>query len=122
MENFAEQGELISGKKPTPGKRSMPTRIINNIPRKVLLRPDSIITWSDISKTPEEIALKHPEMFPTQLVSRLIEWFTGFDQTVVLDPFSGIGSSVLAAEKMGKTGIGLELSADYISKARNRPP
>ena len=121
MENFAEQGELISGENPTPRKRPMPSRRTNNLDGKAWLR-NSISIWSDISKTPEEIALKHPAMFPTQLVSRLVESFTKFDQTVVLDPFSGIGSSVLAAEKMGKTGIGLDLSADYISKARNRPP
>ena len=51
-----------------------------------------------------------------ELAFRLIKLFTRSDQTVVLDPFSGIGSSVLATENMGKTGIGLELSADYISK------
>ena len=99
----------------------MPSRRVNNIYGRMLIT-NSIRMWNDISKTPEEIALKHPEMFPTELAFRLIKLFTRSDQTVVLDPFSGIGSSVLAAENMGKTGIGLELSADHISKARNRPP
>ena len=83
---------------------------------------NSIGIWSDISKTSEETALKHPAMFPAQLVSRLIESFTRPDQTVILDPFSGIGSTAIAAEALGRLGIGLEISPEYISKARKRPP
>ena len=40
---------------------------------------------------------------------------------MILDPFSGIGSTALAAEAMGKLGIGLDISEDYIEKAGNRP-
>ena len=60
-------------------------------------------------------------MFPTRLATRLLESFTRPDQTVILDPFSGIGSTALAAEAMGKLGIGLDISEDYIEKAENRP-
>ena len=82
---------------------------------------NSISIWSDIAKTPEEMGLRHPAIFPTQLAGRLIESFTRADQNVVLDPFSGMGSTGLAAERMGKTGIGLDISPDYIQRARNRP-
>ncbi len=60
-------------------------------------------------------------MFPVQLVTRLIESLTTSDQRVVLDPFVGVGSTVIAAEAVGKIGVGLDLSADYITKARTRP-
>jgi hypothetical protein len=36
----------------------------------------SISIWSDLSKTPEEIELGHPAMFPLAVVARLIEMFT----------------------------------------------
>ena len=120
MENNAEQGRLISTENPTKRKRPAPSKIANDLDGKSWLR-NSISIWSNISKTPEEAALKHPAMFPTQLVSRLVESFTNSDQTMILDPFSGIGSTVLVAEMMGKIGIGLDISAEYIAKAKSRP-
>lgn len=80
----------------------------------------SISVWRDIKKSPEERALKHPAMFPSELVERLILCFTRSDETVVLDPFCGSGSTLVAAQKMGRTGIGFELSEDYARLARSR--
>ena len=120
MEDLAEQGQLIAQESPKPRKRAATSRKANDLDGKTWLK-NSISLWNDIHKTAEEVSLKHPAMFPTQLVTRLIESFTKSDQTVILDPFSGIGSTVLAAEMMGKLGIGLEISAEYISKASARP-
>ena len=120
MEKSFEQGELISRENPTRRRRTVSSRKANDLDGKAWLK-NSISIWSDISKTPEETALKHPAMFPTQLVSRLVESFTRSGQTVVLDPFCGIGSTVLAAEMMGKLGIGMDISAEYIAKAERRP-
>ena len=82
---------------------------------------NSISLWADIRKTPEEVALKHPAMFPAQLAAKLIQCFTTMDDRIVLDPFVGIGSTVLAAEALGKTGIGFDVSEEYVKKARGRP-
>ena len=120
MEKPVEQGELIPRENQTRRKRTVSSRKANNLDGKTWLK-NSISIWSDIFKTPEETALKHPAMFPTQLVSRLVESLTRPDQTVVLDPFSGIGSTVLAAERIGKLGIGVDISAEYIAKAEKRP-
>jgi DNA modification methylase len=38
----------------------------------------------------------------------------GTGRCVVLDPFVGIGTSVLVAEKHGRTGVGLDLSSEYL--------
>mgnify|MGYP001587659526 CR=1 FL=1 len=38
----------------------------------------------------------------------------------VLDPFSGAGSSGVAALKLGRSYIGLELNADYVAIAEKR--
>jgi DNA modification methylase len=81
----------------------------------------SISVWNDIKKTSEEIAFRHPAMFPIALPMRLIECFTKDDEKVVLDPFAGVGSTAVAAEAMGKTGIAIELSEDFVQKARQRP-
>ena len=38
----------------------------------------------------------------------------------VLDPFSGSGTTVAQAVKLGRSGIGIELSADYAAMSRRR--
>lgn len=80
----------------------------------------SISIWSDIRKTKEEARLKHPAMFPELLVNRLIQCFTTGGDPFILDPFMGSGSTLFAANNMGKFGIGFELNPDYIELARTR--
>ncbi len=80
----------------------------------------SISIWSDIKKTPEEVALGHPALFPVELPRRLLRCFTNAEDNVVLDPFVGLGSTVLAAEELGKTGIGLDIYPNFIKKAEER--
>lgn len=81
---------------------------------------NSISVWSDIRKSTEEGRLKHPAIFPEMLVERLIETFLPLNGEVILDPFAGSGSTVITAEKMGKTGIGIELSHEYAQVASQR--
>ncbi|MCX7840821.1 MAG: site-specific DNA-methyltransferase [Anaerolineae bacterium] len=80
----------------------------------------SISIWSDIKKSKEEMELKHPAMFPLQLAQRLIECFTTSDDSVILDPFVGVGTTVIAADRLNKTGIGIELSPDFVAIAERR--
>jgi len=80
----------------------------------------SISIWSDISKTTEEISLKHPAMFPKELPKRLIEIFLPEDREKVLDPFMGVGLTLLAAKELGKHGIGFEISEEYAKIAEER--
>jgi len=79
----------------------------------------SISIWSDIRKTAEEAALKHPAMFPAALAGRLIECFTQAGMTV-FDPFLGVGSTLLAAKRLGRNGIGIELNPEYAQIAQQR--
>jgi len=81
---------------------------------------NSISVWSDIRKSKEELKLKHPALFPAQLVERIIGCFLPPDGMTVLDPFCGLGSTVVAARTLGKIGIGLDISAEYVSAARAR--
>ena len=40
--------------------------------------------------------------------------------STVLDPFMGTGSTLLAADRLGRSGIGCELSPSYVALARKR--
>ena len=61
----------------------------------------------------------HPTVKPTELMRYLCRLVTP-PGGVVLDPFMGSGSTLKAAELEGFSGIGIELSADYIAIAKRR--
>ena len=120
MNKPVEQGQLDIGTESQPRKRTATSKRANDLDGRQWLR-NSISIWDDISKTSDEIALKHPAMFPVQLATRLIQSFTNSEQRVVLDPFVGIGSTVVAAEMLGKKGVGFDISSEFIAKAKHRP-
>jgi DNA modification methylase len=80
----------------------------------------SISVWSDIRWTKEELALRHPAMFPVMLVERLIQCFTRESERAILDPFLGSGSTLVAARNLSRIGIGFEVYSDFIRLARER--
>ena len=108
-----------SGKKSKRQSTPKPRRHCNHLDGKRWLQ-NSISIWGDIRKSTDEVRLNHPAMFPAMLVERLIDTFLAPEGNVVLDPFSGSGSTVLAARRMGKQGIGLELSGEYVALAKQR--
>ncbi len=61
----------------------------------------------------------HPAPYPIELAERLIRMFT-FAGDVVLDPFSGSGSTAIAAARTGRHSIGYEISPRYNDLAVSR--
>ena len=49
-----------------------------------------------------------------------MECFTTHDDTMILDPFMGSGSTIVAAAAADKIGVGLEISDDYITLTKQR--
>ncbi len=78
----------------------------------------SISIW-DLTKSTDEVQLRHPALFPVSLISRLLEIFTK-PEDVVLDPFMGSGSTLLAAVKLNRRAIGFDISHQYVTLAQNR--
>lgn len=101
------------------GRKGQPRKRANALDGRTWTRY-SISVWSDIKKTAEEIQLKHPAMFPVQLPMRLIECFATEEDKVILDPFAGVGSTIVAAQRLGKVGIGLEISPQFVEVALRR--
>lgn len=54
----------------------------------------------------------HPAPFPLELAVRLVKMFSFVGDTV-LDPFCGSGTTLLAAVRNGRNGIGIETEAYY---------
>jgi DNA modification methylase len=61
----------------------------------------------------------HPAKFPETLVSDFIEQFTN-PGDIVFDPMVGTGSTVIAANRIGRSGYGVDLSPEFIKIASNR--
>ncbi len=80
----------------------------------------SISVWSDLRRSVEELRLNHPASFPLQLAGRCIEIFTAGPGEVVLDPFAGTGTTLLAAYNRGRRGVGFEIYDDYLSLFEQR--
>src|SRR5262245_33999380 len=54
----------------------------------------------------------HPSPKPPQLMAELIRFFTKAGGRV-LDPFAGVGGTLLACAMEGRQGVGVELSSEY---------
>lgn len=80
---------------------------------------NSFSIWRDFRKTREEWEIKHPASFPVSLCERLIRTFSR-EGSKVLDPFNGIGSTMVACKNLGRTGVGIDLSVEFCNIARER--
>jgi DNA modification methylase len=61
----------------------------------------------------------HPAPFPVELAERLIRMFS-FVSDVVLDPFSGTGTTSIAAAQTGRNSIGYEVQEVYLDSSIKR--
>jgi adenine-specific DNA-methyltransferase len=61
----------------------------------------------------------HPCQFPIELVERLVLSLTRAGDAV-LDPYMGVGSTVIAALKHGRRGYGCDIVQDYVNMAWDR--
>lgn len=59
---------------------------------------------------------------PTQKPVALMQWCLGFlpDAKTILDPFMGSGTTLVACQRMGRAGTGIEIDPDYFEIACRR--
>jgi len=61
----------------------------------------------------------HPAVFPIALPKKCIELFTHRGE-LVLDPFVGIGTTLIAARDTGRNAVGFDLNKKYIEFAKKQ--
>ena len=102
--------------------RSEQRRAGEGLPSESTLSTDEFLEATlDVWEIPSESAQRigHPAPFPVALPERLINLYT-FEGDVVLDPFMGSGTTLVAAARTGRRGVGYDLDPAYVDIARKR--
>lgn len=76
--------------------------------------------WTDIHRAKHnKYRDNHPCQLPIHLLERVILMSTD-EGDIVLDPFSGTGTTALAAKRLGRNFIGLELDKEYVQISEDK--
>ncbi len=89
--------------------------------RSTMTAEDFMTLTLDVWSIPPESAKRvgHPAPFPVELPEQLIRLYT-FEEDLVLDPFMGSGSALVAAARLGRRYAGYDLDPAYVEIAERR--
>jgi len=81
--------------------------------------PDDVWKYSRVCGTFKERVGWHPCQMPVALLERVVKACSKRGD-LVLDPFAGSGTTLVAAAKLGRRWVGIELSDQYAAQAARR--
>jgi site-specific DNA-methyltransferase (adenine-specific) len=102
--------------------RSARQRASEGLPHASTLMTDDFMALTlDVWELAPESARRvgHPAPFPVELPEQLIRLYT-YAGDLVLDPFMGSGSTLVAAARLGRRYVGYDLDPSYVEIARRR--
>jgi site-specific DNA-methyltransferase (adenine-specific) len=102
--------------------RTAKARRIEGLPHDATLTTEDFMSLTlDVWEIAPESARRvgHPAPFPIELPEKLIALYTYADD-LVLDPFMGSGTALVAAARMGRRYVGYDLDPMYVDIARRR--
>jgi DNA modification methylase len=97
-------------------------RAARGLPHQSTIGADDFMALTlDVWNIPAESATRvgHPAPFPVELPAQLIRLFT-FADDLVIDPFMGSGSTLVAAAQLGRRYAGYDLDPAYVEIASQR--
>jgi DNA modification methylase len=113
---------IIASKGRFDRARSVKQREVEGLPfENTVMTEDFMALTLDVWNIPTESARRvgHPAPFPVELPEQLIRLYT-FTGDLVLDPFMGSGSALVAAARLGRRYVGYDLDPAYVEIARAR--
>lgn len=113
---------IIASKGRFDRARSVKQRAADGLPHEsTVLTEDFMASTLDVWSIPPESAKRvgHPAPFPVELPEQLIRLYT-FANDLVLDPFMGSGTTLVAAARLARRYVGYDLDANYVDIARTR--
>lgn len=72
--------------------------------------------WTDVTG---QLRRNHPAPYPVEVPRRLIRMFS-FAGDIVIDPFSGTGSTAIAALETGRNSVNIEIEPNYVDLIEQR--
>ncbi len=93
-----------------------------SLPHENEIAPDEFMEATlDVWNIPPESAkrVNHPAPFPVELPQRVIGLYT-YRGDLVLDPFMGSGTALVAAIRSGRRYLGYDTDPDYVATAKQR--
>jgi DNA modification methylase len=113
---------IIASKGRFDRAKSVKERQLLGLPHQNTVSSDEFMAATlDVWEMPPESAkrVNHPAPFPVELPERLIRLYT-YAGDLVLDPFMGSGSTLVAAARTGRRCAGYDLDDEYVEIARGR--
>lgn len=74
-------------------------------------------SYGDIWEFMQDMNNPHPAPFPVDLIERII---SSTHAKIILDPFMGSGTTAVAAKRLNRDFIGIDISQEYCEMAFNR--
>lgn len=92
-----------------------------------LRRPSDMLPFGDVIKSSpapkaERRFAPHPSIKPQLFLREVVRAMLPFGEGVILDPFSGSGTTLAAAESLGYSSIGIEKDAGYFEMSKAAVP
>ena len=78
------------------------------------------VWWAPHPTTQSKDDKHHPHQFPEQLAEFAIRLSNVPKDSIVLDPFSGGGTTAVVAKRLGMRYIGVDIDGENVRKSRNR--
>ena len=113
---------IVAGKGRFDRARTAAQRRADGLPHRATIGREGFMEATlDVWDIPPAHASRigHPAPFPVELPARLIQLYT-YERDLVLDPFMGSGTTLVAAVEANRRAVGYDIDPTYVDLARSR--